>query len=193
MFRAVLDTCALVPGRQRDFLLQLAIEGAYAPLWGSGILFELDYVLAEIDARRGRSSTSDARRQHLFTQMTSAFPGATIDAPKDRVYDYDLIDPDDGHVAHAAILGKADVIVTDDRRAGLTTSTKLIAANIEIASPAEFAANTVAAHPAAGARAVRSISRRMTQPAMSQLEVLKDLRSRYQMTGVFDLLAPRLS
>ena len=95
--------------------------------------------------------------------------------------------------AHAAILGKAHAIVTDDRRAGFKTSAKLIAANIEIVSPAEFAANTVAAHPAAGARSVRSMSRRMKQPAMSQLEVLKDLRTRYQMTEVFDLLAPRLS
>ncbi|MEP6463467.1 MAG: PIN domain-containing protein [Frankiaceae bacterium] len=73
MYRAVLDTCALMPGRQRDFLLQLATEEAYAPLWGSGILFELDYVLARLDAKRGRDG-NDERRQHLFEQMKRAFP-----------------------------------------------------------------------------------------------------------------------
>ena len=75
MYRAVLDTCALVPGRQRDLLLQLATEEAYAPLWGSGILVELDYVLARLDAKRGREG-SEERRQHLLKQMRRAFPGA---------------------------------------------------------------------------------------------------------------------
>lgn len=47
MYRAVRDTCALVPSLQRHFILQVATKEAYAPLWGSGILFELDYVLAD--------------------------------------------------------------------------------------------------------------------------------------------------
>ncbi len=92
MYRAVLDTCALVPGRQRDFLLQFAVEESYAPLWGSGILFELDYVLARLDAKRGRAG-SDERRRHLLEQMRRAFPGAEIAAPKDREYDYGLETP----------------------------------------------------------------------------------------------------
>ena len=83
MYRAVLDTCALVPSLQRHFLLQLAAEEAYAPLWGSGILFELDYVLERLDVKRGREGSAE-RRSHLFEQMRHAFPGAEINAPKDR-------------------------------------------------------------------------------------------------------------
>lgn len=192
MYRAVLDTCALVPGRQRDFLLQLATEEAYAPLWGSGILFELDYVLAGLDAKRGRDG-SEARRQHLFAQMKRAFPGAEIYAPKDREYGYGLDDPDDGHVAHAAILGKADAIVTDDKRAGFKTSAALIDAAIDIVYPHQFAANTVFAHPEAGVRALVAMSDRMTTPAQSPREVLEDLRVRYGMDEVAEILAPLLS
>ncbi|MDP4013103.1 MAG: PIN domain-containing protein [Candidatus Nanopelagicales bacterium] len=143
MYRAVLDTCALVPGLQRNFLLQLADEDAFAPLWGSGILSELDYVLARLDPKRGREG-SEERRRHLFEQMSQAFPGAEINAPKDRDYDYGQSDADDGHVAHAAIIGKADAIVTDDTRAGFRSSSVLIDAGIAILCPHQFAANTVA-------------------------------------------------
>jgi hypothetical protein len=73
-----------VPGRQRDFLLQLAAEEAYAPLWGTGILMELDYVLAGLDAKRGRDR-SEERRWNLFEQMKSVFPGAEQCAEGSRV------------------------------------------------------------------------------------------------------------
>lgn len=192
MYRAVLDTCVLVPGRQRDFLLQLAAEEAYAPLWGSGILVELDYVLARLDAKRGRAG-SDERRRHLLVQMRRAFPGAEITAPKDRVYDYGLDDADDGHVAHAAILGKADAIVTDDTRAGFKTAAILVDAGIEIVHPHEFAANTVAAHPDAGVRALVAMSRRLATPPQSPTEILDDLRRRYGMDEVAQILTPRLT
>lgn len=192
MYRAVLDTCALVPGRQRDFLLQLAAEEAYAPLWGSGILFELDYVLERLDAKRGRPDSAESR-WHLFEQMRHAFPGAEVHAPKDREYDYGLNDPDDGHVAHAAILGKADAIVTDDTRAGFRTSAALQEAAVGVVYPAEFAANTVSAHPEAGVRALVAMAERMTTPPRSAREVLAELRTRYGMDEVTEILAPLLS
>lgn len=192
MYRVVLDTCALVPGRQRDFLLQLAAEGAFAPLWGSGILFELNYVLARLDAKRGRDA-SWMHRRNLFEQMKRAFPGAEINAPKDREYNYGLNDPDDGHVAHAAIFGKADAIVTDDSRAGFKTSAVLSEAGIDIVSPRDFAANTVAARPEAGVRALLAMSDRMAIPTRTPQDVLNELRERYGMAEVARILSARLA
>lgn len=192
MYRAVLDTCALVPSLQRDFLLQLAAEQAYAPVWGSGILFELDYVLAGLHDKR-EISDSAGRRQHLFDQLTRAFPGSEVQAPKDREYSYGLNDPDDGHVAHAAIIGKADAIVTDDRRAGFSTARILVEADIETVPPHQFAANTVSAHPDAGVRALREMSNRRTNPPQTAEQILELLVTRHNMTEVSEILLPLLS
>ncbi|MDO3103725.1 PIN domain-containing protein [Mycobacterium sp. SMC-18] len=192
MYRAVLDTCALVPSLQRDFLLQLAAEEAYAPLWGSGILLELDYVLAGLHERRGITNSA-GRRQHLLDQLKQAFPGSEIHAPKDREYSYDLDDLDDGHVAHAAIVGKADAIVTDDRRAGFSTASVLVEADIETVHPHQFAANTVSAHPHAGLRALREMSNRRTNPPQTSEQILEQLVARYNMTEVAEILLPLLS
>ncbi|ANO13118.1 PIN domain-containing protein [Mycobacteroides abscessus] len=192
MYRAVLDTCALVPSLQRDFLLQLATEDAYAPLWGSGILFELDYVLAGLYDKRGITDSA-ARRQHLFDQLKQAFPGAEVHAPKDREYSYGLNDPDDYHVAHAAIIGKADAIVTDDRRAGFSSATVLVEASVETVYPHQFAANTVSAHPHAGVRALQAMSNRRTNPPQTPEQILDLLVTRHQMTEVADILRPQLA
>lgn len=192
MYRAVLDTCALVPTLQRDFLLQLATEEAYAPIWGSGILFELDYVLAGLHDKRGISDSA-RRRRHLFDQLKQAFPGSEVYAPKDRDYNYGLNDPDDGHVAHAAIIGKADTIVTDDRRAGLSTAHVLVEADIETAHPHQFAADTVSAHPHAGVRALREMSNRRSNPPQTPEQILELLVTRHNMTEVAEILLPLLA
>ena len=191
MFRALLDTCVLVPGLQRDFLLQLAVEEAYIPVWGSGILFELDYVLERI--HQGREfSGSRQFRANLFSQMNEAFPGALVVAPKERNFSYTLLDPDDAHVVHAALVGKADAIVTDDARAGFEESRILEEAHIEIVKPNDFAANTVFAHPDAGARAIKEMAARFSKPAMSELEIIEKLSTQYRMTEVAEILSTLL-
>jgi hypothetical protein len=192
VYRAVLDTCALVPSLQRDFLLQLATEEAYAPVWGSGILFELDYVLAGLHDKRGISDSA-RRRRRLFDQLKQAFPGSEVQAPKDREYSYGLNDPDDGHVAHAAIIGKADAIVTDDRRAGFSTASVLVEADIETVHPHQFAANTVSAHPHAGVRALRQMSNRRTNPPQTPEQILELLVRPHNMTEVAEILVPLLA
>jgi len=192
VYTAVLDTVVLVPSLQRDFLLQLAAELAYAPLWSSGTIDELDAVLPRIDARRDKPHDEEARKR-LLAAMQRAFPGALIEAPREREYGYDIADVDDGHVVHAAVMGKADALVTGDKKARFEKSRVLAEAQVEVISVAEFAANSVAAHIDSGIRAIRQMAKRFEHPPMTERQILDVLADRYGMDEVRDLLAPHFA
>lgn len=187
----MLDTCVLVPGGQRDFLLQLAAEGGFRPVWSSGTLSELDEVIARIDARKGKATRPDARRR-LLSAMQSAFPGSTVEAAREQTYDYDLKDPADGHVAHAAVTAGASILVTDDTRAGFKTSVALQAAGVSTLFAPEFAAQVVRANPEVGAHALEALSRRQTRPTRSPGQILDGLVRSYNMVDVGSALKPLL-
>ena len=75
MFAAVLDTSVLWPSRQRDFLLSLAVEGMYRPLWSPAVLEELARKLV----RRGVSEAAAAQRaRHLIERMRLVFDDAVV-------------------------------------------------------------------------------------------------------------------
>lgn len=192
MYRAVLDTVALVPGLQRDFLLQLAAESAYTPLWSTGTIGELEDVLARLDEKRGKPDDPKGRAR-LLARMQSAFPGALVEAPRERDYGYDIADVNDGHVVHAAVMGKADALVTGDKKARFEKSRVLAEAQVEVISVAEFAANSVAAHIDSGIRAIRQMAKRFEHPPMTELQILDVLADRYGMDEVRDLLAPHFA
>ncbi len=107
MFTAVLDTCALWPSLQRDFLLSLAIEGLYRPVWSSVILAELEYGEAEKLTRRGvarEQAVTHARR--LIEQMKGAFDDAEVRGWEGLDGTYGLPDPNDEHVVAAAAVSR---------------------------------------------------------------------------------------
>lgn len=113
MFAVVLDTCVLWPSLQRDFLLSLAVEGLYRPLWSSAILAELEEHEARKLVRRGSGqSDAAAAAEHLLSQMTSAFDDAWVRGWEALEGTYGLPDPDDEHVVAAAVVGGAGAIIT---------------------------------------------------------------------------------
>lgn len=142
MFAALLDTSVLWPSLQRDFLLSLAVEGFYRPLWSSAILDELQ--LHEVQKLVGLGEDPDAaaaRAQHLIDQMTTAFDDALVENWEPLDGTFGLPDPDDEHVVAAALVGGAGVIVTSNLK---DFPLQRIPDPLKVARPAQFAADTVA-------------------------------------------------
>jgi predicted nucleic acid-binding protein len=109
---AVLDACVLVPMALCDLLLRLAEEPAmYRPLWSEQILAEMARALK---AKLHRSSEEVAWRRE---QMKLAFPEAMVTVPSALLKAVECVpDKDDRHVLAAAIVARANIIVTQNIR-----------------------------------------------------------------------------
>ncbi|MFF5260239.1 PIN domain-containing protein [Actinomadura viridis] len=188
MFTALLDTCVLWPSLQRDFLLSLAIEGMYRPVWSAAILAELEQHETRKLIYRGEDEDTAASRAHrLIERMRSAFDDAEIQGWEPLDGTYDLPDPDDEHVVAAAFVAGAGAIVTHNIKDFPQNN---IPKGITVLLPAEFAANTVALDPFRALDVITSIVERYGKkgPMVTTDGVLDILADRYKMIRAVELI-----
>jgi predicted nucleic acid-binding protein len=187
VFAALLDTCVLWPSKQRDFLLSLAVQNLYRPLWSSAILDELYYCeFDKLTEKQGMAEAqAEAKAAKLIEQMRTHFDDAEVQNWQPYEGTFGLPDLDDEHVLAAAVAGHAGAIVTDNLK---HFPEDKIPPGIQIVSPSEFAANTVDVSPAKALRAVTAITARFDKPPMSVDEFLSILRERYGMDEAVDLI-----
>ena len=188
MFTATLDTSVLWPSLQRDFLLSLAIEGAYRPTWSAAILGELEFHEQRKLERFGVEPRDAARRaSELIGQMRAAFADAEVEGWEPLVGSFGLPDPDDEHVVAAAAVAGAGAIVTENLK---DFPADRIPPTIQVLSAREFSANTVALHPRRALDAVGEIAARSGAygPRRSVDEILDVLESRYGMADAVEMM-----
>jgi predicted nucleic acid-binding protein len=184
VFAALLDTCVLWPSKQRDFLLSLAVQNLYRPLWSSEILAELyEHELAKL-VKMGVAA-AESRTARLIEQMRTHFDDAEVGnwLPYDGTFG--LPDPDDEHVLAAAVAGHAGAIVTSNVK---DFPAAKIPPGIQVVDPAEFAANTVAVSPESALQAVVDLTSRFHTPPVSLDEFFEVLRDRYCMHEAVELM-----
>lgn len=188
MFTALLDTCVLWPSLQRDFLLSLAVEGMYRPVWSSAILEELEYGETQKLIERGvPPAEAESRARQLIIAMRQHFDDAEVQGWEGLDGTYGLPDPDDEHVVAAAVVGGAGAIITHNTKDFPRT---LLPNGIQVLRPPEFAADTVALNPAAALAAVEAIANRSGQrgPSRTIQDVLNTIDTRYSMTQAANLI-----
>jgi predicted nucleic acid-binding protein len=109
-FSALLDANVLVPNALRDTLLRIADSGLYRPLWSEDILAETRRTILRL-----RPTAQPDRIDYLFSCMNQAFEDAVVTG-YESIMERLTNDPGDRHVLAAAVVGRADVIVTRNLR-----------------------------------------------------------------------------
>lgn len=188
MFPALLDTNVLWPNLQRDFLLSLAAEGLFRPLWSEDILAELRWsqvakqVQAGADA--GDAEESAAR---LEAAIRHAFPDALVVGYEPLMGTFNLPDPDDEHVLAAAVVGGAGVIVTHNLK---HFSSELLPPPLIAIDPAAFAEQTVEVDPRRAHQAIHEMAARSGRrgPRLSERDILDTLARRYGMAQAMEYI-----
>lgn len=186
MYVAALDTCVLWPSLQRDFMLSMAVENVYRPVWSDVVLEELVEHEALKLQRRHRHGVDEAeQRAHaLIAQMELVFEGATV-TDWATVRPVGLPDVDDEHVVGAAVRAGADVIVTDNLK---HFPGSLLPEGLQARSAADFIDAMVLAQPSEASAALRQMSARRKGPVMSPADVIDLLELRYELHVAADVL-----
>jgi predicted nucleic acid-binding protein len=106
-FTALLDACVLYPAPVRDLLIETANTHVYRARWSNHIHEE--WIAAVLKTNPKANADALARTRAL---MDEAVPDALVTGYEGLIEGLVLPDPKDRHVLAAAIVGRADVIVT---------------------------------------------------------------------------------
>lgn len=190
MLSAFLDTNVLWPSLQRDFLLSLAADDLYRPLWSEAVLDELLEHEALKQVSRGRTIEEAVdRAERLILRMRQSFAEAETQGWEALVGTFGLPDLDDEHVAAAAVASGAAVVVTDNIK---DFPPELLPVGLGVQSAAQFLTHLVASTPKRAASSLIAMTSRYRNPAYRPDDVLHQLESRYDLSEAANLIRPLL-
>jgi hypothetical protein len=166
-FTAVYDACVLYPAPLRDFLVRLALTGAFRARWTERIHDEWTRALI---AKQPERQEALARTRHL---MNEAVPDCLVEGCEELAKGITLPDPDDVHVLAAAIRCGASVIVTFNLKD--FPPSVLQPFGIETQHPDQFADYLYDLHPGAVVEAAKRQRADLKNPPMDVDRYLNNL------------------
>jgi hypothetical protein len=168
-YTALLDANILYPAPMRDIFMQLTVDDLFRAKWTTDIHNEWIEALLKNEPHRERADLERTRdlmdkstRDSIITGYGAIIPGLK------------LPDPDDRHVLAAAIVGRCDVIVTQNLKhfpkAALQTF------GIEAQHPDNFLTNHLNLYTEQFCAAIRKVRLRLQNPPYSVEEYLATLK-----------------
>ena len=155
----VLDACVLYPAPLRDFLLSLAAAGVFRARWTHLIQ---DEWMRNLLANRPDLQAGALRR--TVATMNDAIADCLIEKFEFMVDSLTLPDPDDRHVLAAAIVGRADAIVTFNLKDFPGENT--VVHGIEILHPDDFLVAQYDLMPISVLKSIKANRERLRNPYM---------------------------
>jgi hypothetical protein len=156
-YTALLDANVLYPAPIRDLLLQLAVDDLFRAKWTADIHREWIDALLRNEPHRDR-----ARLERTRDLMNEATRDALVTGYEALIPSLELPDPDDRHVLAAAIVGRCDVIVTQNLQD--FPQEALNAYGIEVQHPDDFLVNHLNLFPGRFCSAIRKVRLRLQNP-----------------------------
>lgn len=165
-FTAIFDACVLYPAPLRDTLLHIAKTGLFRARWTEHI--HAEWIENLVAAGRERK-----KLQRTRGLMDAAVPDCLVTKYEPLIDKLELPDPDDRHVLAAAIVGRADVIVTSNLRHFPTAA--LAKFGIKAQHPDDFIACQFDLAPALMVKAIKTQRAALKYPPKSVEEFLETL------------------
>ena len=167
-FVVVYDACVLHPAALRDTLIRLALAGLVRARWSATILDEWERSVLRAVPDVDRSALRRTREL-----MIAAVPDSIVQDFEPLLEAFELPDPDDRHVAAAAVRAGAQAIVTFNLKD--FPADKLAPHGLEALHPDDFIVDLLDLDPGAVYGAVQRQSAALKNPRMSVVEVLARL------------------
>ncbi len=169
-FTAFFDACVLYPAPLRDLLISLATSGLFRAKWSDDVHDEwIRNLLAN------RTDISAERLQKTRELMDGAVPDCLVTGYGPLIPNLDLPDKNDNHVLAAAIVGRADVIVTANLKH--FPQAVLDAYGIQAEHPDEFIEHLIDLALEVVIAKVKEIRARLKNPEKTAEEYLETLSS----------------
>ncbi|MBL8516097.1 MAG: PIN domain-containing protein [Betaproteobacteria bacterium] len=169
-YTVILDACVLYPAPVRDLLLSLAVAGLYHARWTHDI--QREWVRSLLASR---ADLTEAQLATTCEQMNRAVPDSLVESHASIIPTLSLPDPDDRHVLAAAIIGRADAIVTYNLRD--FPADALHPFGIEAQHPDDFVMNQLELSKISALSAVKAMRQRLSRPPRSAAELIATLES----------------
>ncbi|MFB2879717.1 hypothetical protein [Floridanema aerugineum] len=167
-FPVLLDSCVMFPMYLRDTLLRTAKAGLYLPFWSQEILNGAIRNLVS----QGRMTLE--RASNLEGKIKEAFPEAMVEVPL-GLAEVMSNHPGDRHVLAAAVIAKAEVIVTSNLKH--FPAVALDPWNLKAQSPDDFLTDLFDEYPDEMVKVIQGQSQALNKPPLTVVELL-DLLSK---------------